>query len=136
MPLKLQHAGKEVTIRPGPLSSEAIAEQLLAVMLGQAFNDGMSGVTVAVDPADRTCCVTYFASGSSKLKGSWEMVPPPYECYPGLLKAALKHVILDEGAVCPLTGSLSARRGWRAVPVRFSASHLYEFTMTFPGNVE
>jgi hypothetical protein len=132
MALRLQHSAKEVTIRPRPLSSEDTAEQLLAVMLGQAFDDGMSGVTVAVDTAERACHVTYFASGSSKLEGSWEMVPPPFECYPALLKAALKHVTLEEGAVCLMTGTLSARRGWRKVHVVFSASRLHEFTMTFP----
>ena len=121
----------EIEWVPGERDRKALhrrAMALLSAIVTQARLDGMSKIRLKARQGERPVMLDYFGPRADPAARWWDMSPPPFECYPHLVQAALSCAALEEGL--PLRGQVSAQLRGRAVNIRFALPTVEELTLT------
>jgi len=103
------------------------AMALLSAIVSQARLDGMSEIRFKANQDEQRLVMQYFGPHADPNPQWWDMVPPPFECYPHLVLSVLSSADSDEGL--PLRGQVPAKLHGRSVTVRFALPAVEELAL-------
>lgn len=110
----------------------AMSRQLLAAMLAQAMNDGMTGLSLIAPRESGQLTLSYYQHASGKATQSWDMIPPHVEVFPAVFQLVVRLARFSRSM--PLEGVIIARRGPESIPMRLRLSPDYSVDLSWgPG---
>jgi len=131
-PLRLHDVPRNIAItidlatRSAPDWSNT-AWRLLSAIVSQARLDGMASISIRVDPEHGSLRMRYFGPGRGDGAEWWEMVPPPLDSYPYMLRCVLAMAQLEPGL--PVRGRIPVTLRRSTSHIRFSLETIEELLM-------
>lgn len=104
---------------------------LLGAVIHQAMHDGMLKIRIGVDRASGEPFMKYFGpiEYDPEKQIWWDMVPPPLECYPGMLQVCVSLAELDQGF--PIKGIIPATKDWRRLNLHLAIEEMGSFEIAW-----
>lgn len=108
---------------------ERTKEMLSSVIL-HAMNIGMSRAVFGMLPETNEMTLKFWGPAPNHpVPQWWDMVPPPVECYPFVVKACLDYAKLDPSF--PFKGEIECQRNRVPLILAFSMDSLTEFQLAW-----
>lgn len=106
-------------------------DTLVGAFVYQAMHDGMLRVWIGVDRASGEPFLKYFGPLGYDPKNQiwWDMVPPPSECYPGMLQVCLTLAELDQGF--PIKGMIPAIKQGKRLRLELEVNEIDSFQIAW-----